>query len=145
MFVIHIIAILSQYIFLCKLRLSGEDGIRKELAQLWGRKWNKGTASCRGLQSVPSKCPKDILRLFYSAMLILIWNKDFYLAFLARTDMLTIQAMGWNRRKKNNLHRVLSRRYLKVYCVDQYIYFRSIISMHLIYFKTINYSVLFLS
>ncbi|KAM9560839.1 uncharacterized protein ACWYII_020663 isoform 1-T2 [Salvelinus alpinus] len=31
----------------------------------------------------------------------------------ARTDMLTIQAMGWNRRKKNNLHRVLSRRYLK--------------------------------
>lgn len=27
--------------------------------------------------------------------------------------MLTIQAMGWNRRKKNNLHRVLSRRYLK--------------------------------
>ncbi|XP_045556794.1 uncharacterized protein [Salmo salar] len=31
----------------------------------------------------------------------------------ARTDMLTIQVMGWNRRKKNNLHRVLSRRYLK--------------------------------
>ncbi|CDQ70328.1 unnamed protein product [Oncorhynchus mykiss] len=31
----------------------------------------------------------------------------------ARTDMLTIQAMGWNRRKNNNMHRVLSRRYLK--------------------------------
>jgi hypothetical protein len=46
--------------------------------------------------------------------------------------MLTIHVMGWNRRKKNNLHRVLSRRYLKVYCVDEYMYFRSIISMHLI-------------
>ncbi|XP_071234147.1 uncharacterized protein [Salvelinus alpinus] len=30
----------------------------------------------------------------------------------ARTDMLTIQAAGWNRRK-NNMHRVLSIRYLK--------------------------------
>ncbi|XP_071223904.1 uncharacterized protein [Salvelinus alpinus] len=27
----------------------------------------------------------------------------------ARTDMLTIQAMGWNRRKKNNLHRTTAK------------------------------------
>ncbi|CDQ97105.1 unnamed protein product [Oncorhynchus mykiss] len=58
-----------------------------------------------------------------------ICSKQFYLAFLPRTDILTIQAMGWNRRK-NNMHRVLSRRYLKVYCVDQYIYSRSIISIY---------------
>ncbi|XP_059918294.1 uncharacterized protein LOC132465616 isoform X2 [Gadus macrocephalus] len=37
-----------------------------------------------------------------------------YMTKSARTDMITLQARGWNMRKKSNLHEYLSQRYVKV-------------------------------
>ncbi|KAK5902875.1 hypothetical protein CesoFtcFv8_008089 [Champsocephalus esox] len=36
-----------------------------------------------------------------------------YMTISARNDMLTVHAMGWNRRKQENLHVVLAKRYVK--------------------------------
>ncbi|XP_034058616.1 uncharacterized protein LOC117537491 isoform X2 [Gymnodraco acuticeps] len=36
-----------------------------------------------------------------------------YMTKSARNDMLTVHAMGWNRRKQENLHVVLAKRYVK--------------------------------
>ncbi|KAK7128352.1 hypothetical protein R3I94_016807 [Phoxinus phoxinus] len=36
-----------------------------------------------------------------------------YMSKAVRTDMLTIQASGWNKRKAENLHRTLAKRYIK--------------------------------
>jgi len=43
---------------------------------------------------------------------------------LARTDMITIQAMAWNQRKIENLAKVLSRRLMKVYFWIALIFYR---------------------
>ncbi|KAK5884237.1 hypothetical protein CesoFtcFv8_018080 [Champsocephalus esox] len=37
-----------------------------------------------------------------------------YMTKSARNDMLTVHAMGWNRRKQENLHVVLAKRYVKI-------------------------------
>ncbi|KAA0720211.1 hypothetical protein E1301_Tti008162 [Triplophysa tibetana] len=37
-----------------------------------------------------------------------------YMSKAARVDMITLHARGWNERKKRNLHKYLSTRYLKV-------------------------------
>ncbi|KAK0131236.1 hypothetical protein N1851_034058 [Merluccius polli] len=37
-----------------------------------------------------------------------------YMTKSARTDMITLQARGWNLRKKSNLHKYLSQRYVKI-------------------------------
>lgn len=40
--------------------------------------------------------------------------KSLHIVFPVRTDMLTIQASGWNKRKAENLDRTLAKRYAKV-------------------------------
>lgn len=47
--------------------------------------------------------------------LLIIYIIIIFIYFLARTDMITIQAMAWNQRKIRKLAKALSLRFKKVY------------------------------